>query len=97
MLGVTAEQETYKRIYASRSQGEMFEGSGLTDLNVYIGGTNNGADGGQTEWAFLSYVTRLGYTYKDKYLFEFLGRRDGSSRLTAEQRWKISIQFLAVG
>lgn len=88
MLGVTAEQETYKRIYASRSQGEMFEGSGLTDLNVYIGGTNNGADGGQTEWAFLSYITRLGYTYKDKYLFEFLGRRDGSSRLTAEQRWK---------
>jgi len=88
MLGMQAEQETYKRVQASRSQGPLYEDSDLQDLNVYKSGTNNGANGGQWEYAFLSYITRLNYGYKDKYLVEFLGRRDGSSKLTSEQRWK---------
>lgn len=88
MLGMTTEEQTYKRIYAARNQGPLFPGSGLQDLNAFQGGTNNGADGGQSDWALLSYLTRLNYTYNDKYIVEFLGRRDGSSKLVPEQRWK---------
>ena len=88
MLGVTAEEENYKHVKAARRKGEIFEGSGLTDLNIFNGGDNNTAEGGRNSWALLSYITRLGYSYKDRYLVEFLGRRDGSSKLTPEQRWE---------
>ena len=88
MIGMTAEEENYKRLLASRNQGPLYEGSDLTDLEVMISGTNNGANGGQSSWAFLSYISRLNYNYKDKYLVEILGRRDGSSKLHPDQRWK---------
>lgn len=88
MLGMTVEQETYKKVFAGRYNGPMYPGSDLSDLNVWQGGSNNAASGGQSAWSFVSYLTRLGYTYKDKYIVEFLGRRDGSSRLVPEQRWK---------
>jgi TonB-linked SusC/RagA family outer membrane protein len=88
MLGVTAEEESWKRVTASRNSGPLYEGSGLVDLDVMVSGTNNGASGGQNEWAFLSYITRLNYNYDNRYLVELLGRRDGSSKLSVNQRWK---------
>lgn len=88
MLGVTAEDEKSKTVTAERNKGPLFAGSGLSDLDAFISSTSNGASGGQSDWAFLSYVTRLSYGYKDKYLVDLLGRRDGSSKLSAEQRWK---------
>lgn len=87
-LGMTAEQETNKSIFSSRNKGEMFPGSGLKDLNVYISGDNNGADGGQYSYGLVSYVSRLNYSYNDTYSVEFIGRRDGSSKLDRSQRWK---------
>ncbi|MDR1455200.1 MAG: SusC/RagA family TonB-linked outer membrane protein, partial [Tannerella sp.] len=88
MLGVTAEEENWKKVTASRNSGPLYENSGLVDLDVMINGTNNGAGGGQNSWAFLSYITRLNYNCDDKYIVEFLGRRDGSSKLSDSQRWK---------
>lgn len=88
MVGMTAEQETYKGISASRNQGPLYEDSGLSDLDVWVSGTNNGAAGGQSSWGLVSYLTRLNYSYQDKYSVEFLARRDGSSKLSANQRWK---------
>ena len=88
MVGITGEQEKYKNVTAARNSGPIYEGSGLSDLNVFINGTNNTAEGGQSEWSLLSYITRLNYTYNDTYSIEFLGRRDGSSKLTKNQRWK---------
>lgn len=88
MVGMTVEQEMYKNVSAERNKGPMYPGSDLTDLNVWVNGTTNKADGGQNGWSFVSYLARLGYTYKDKYIVEFLARRDGSSKLTPEQRWK---------
>lgn len=87
-VGMTAEQETNKAISASRNKGEMFPNSGLKDLDVYIGGDNNGAGGGQYSYGLVSYVTRLNYSYNDTYSLEFIGRRDGSSKLSKSQRWK---------
>lgn len=88
MLGVSAEQETYKGLSASRNKGPMFEGSGLEDLDMFVGGDNNGAGGGKSSWGLVSYITRLNYDYNNRYAIEILGRRDGSSKLAKSQRWK---------
>jgi TonB-linked SusC/RagA family outer membrane protein len=88
MLGMTAEQEDYKKVLASRNNGPLYEGSDLVDLDVMVSATNNGASGGQSSWGFVSYLTRLNYNYSDRYLVELLGRRDGSSKLSIDQRWK---------
>lgn len=88
MLGMTAEQETYKAVTAGRYKGPMYPDSDLSDLEVWMGGDNNAAGGGQSSWGFVSYLGRLNYTYDDKYAIELLGRRDGSSKLSISQRWK---------
>ena len=41
----------------------------------------------QGEWALRSYFGRLAYNYNEKYLLEVTGRRDGSSRFGANNRW----------
>lgn len=42
---------------------------------------------GVQEWALLSYLARLNYNYRNKYLFTASVRRDGSSRFGPENRW----------
>lgn len=39
------------------------------------------------EWSLVSYLARLNYNYKGKYLFSASIRRDGSSRFGKENRW----------
>lgn len=88
MAGITAEQETNKNINLSRNKGPMYENAGIEDMNIFIGGDNNGANGGKSSWGLLSYITRLSYNFDNRYAIEFLGRRDGSSKLSEAQRWK---------
>ena len=39
------------------------------------------------DWALLSYLGRINYSYKDKYLFEANIRHDGSSRFAKGHKW----------
>ena len=56
-------------------------------------GTNADGDkvtnvgGGQNEYAIMSAFMRLNYDYKERYLVEFNGRFDGTSRFAAGSRW----------
>lgn len=43
--------------------------------------------GNETEWALLSYMARVNYSYEDRYLLTATIRRDGSSRFGKKQRW----------
>ena len=52
-------------------------------LNVNRGGTLNGVN----EWALTSYLSRLTYNYKGKYLFTAAIRSDGSSRFGANNQY----------
>ncbi|RYF78478.1 MAG: TonB-dependent receptor [Cytophagaceae bacterium] len=52
-------------------------------LNINRGGTFNGVN----EWALTSFLSRLTYNYKGKYLFTAAIRTDGSSRFGSENRW----------
>ncbi len=45
------------------------------------------AEDGVNEYAIASYFARLNYDYQGKYLFELLGRYDGSSRFARGHRW----------
>jgi TonB-linked SusC/RagA family outer membrane protein len=43
--------------------------------------------GGASEWALISYISRLNYSFSDRYLFTASIRRDGSSRFGANNRY----------
>ena len=52
-------------------------------VNINRGGTYNDAN----EWTLTSFLSRLTYNYKGKYLFTAAIRRDGSSRFGSDNRW----------
>lgn len=43
--------------------------------------------GSASEWSLLSFLARVNYGYKDKYLLTASVRRDGSSRFGADNKW----------
>ena len=43
--------------------------------------------GNETEWALLSYMACVNYSYEDRYLLTATIRRDGSSRFGKKHRW----------
>lgn len=43
--------------------------------------------GAKSEWALLSLLGRLNYSYDNKYLITATIRRDGTSRISADNRW----------
>jgi len=45
------------------------------------------ADGSESEMGRVSYVGRLNYSYKDKYLLETTLRSDASAKFSSNQRW----------
>jgi TonB-linked SusC/RagA family outer membrane protein len=49
--------------------------------------TNQTTAGTRTEEAFMSYLGRLNYDFKRKYLLEFSFRHDGSYRYSPDKRW----------
>jgi TonB-linked SusC/RagA family outer membrane protein len=83
MAGLNSEKNMFKALYAYRTN---IGSNGVYDLNAapntYVEGT-----GGRNHWGFYSYISRINYGYKDKYLLEVLGRRDGSSRFAPGYKW----------
>jgi TonB-linked SusC/RagA family outer membrane protein len=63
----------------------------VTDAFLYwnlSGGANYSIPGsGISEWNMASFYGRLNYNLKDRYLFTFTGRYDGSSRFGANNKW----------
>ncbi len=58
------------------------------EIHVLDGGINNkDVSGYARELALNSYFGRLNYSFADKYLFEFNYRYDGTSRMSADNRW----------
>jgi TonB-dependent starch-binding outer membrane protein SusC len=52
-------------------------------ININRGGTNSGVE----EWSLTSFLSRLTYNYKGKYLVTAAVRSDGSSRFGSQNRW----------
>jgi TonB-linked SusC/RagA family outer membrane protein len=49
--------------------------------------TNQSTGGNQTDEAYVSYLGKFNYDFKNKYLVEFTFREDGSYRYAPEKRW----------
>ncbi|MRT93760.1 SusC/RagA family TonB-linked outer membrane protein [Ancylomarina sp. 16SWW S1-10-2] len=93
MLGATAEDteniqyNMYRSNMASDELDDLNTGDASTATNA--GTSSDGSyDSGSSEVSLMSYIGRFNYDYDGIYLFEALGRRDGSSRLDPDNRWK---------
>ncbi|MGV3710199.1 MAG: SusC/RagA family TonB-linked outer membrane protein [Gemmatimonas sp.] len=83
MGGLNYEERTFNQISAERN-GLIFPDA--TDLNLALG-TATVIGGGYEKWNILGGFTRLNYTFADRYLLEFTGRYDGSSKFPEDQRY----------
>ena len=81
LLGYTAQKYRYDY---SKLNGTDFPDDQVTALSAAA--TTNGTSDIQ-EWSLLSWVSRLNYNYKGKYLVSLAIRRDGSSRFGSDNRW----------
>ena len=66
------------------------QGIPITRSTFYALGTAEiitGIGSDLTEWGLLSYMARLNYKFKDRYLLTASGRADGSSRLAEGNKW----------
>ncbi len=77
---------------AKKTQVEALNGSrefDITEVDQLNAGNNENRDNGGTEnaTAYAGYVGRINYAFKNKYLFEFSARYDGSYKFNANQRW----------
>jgi len=61
--------------------------------NLGTGATPQSLNSDLKESAIVSYMGRVNYTYKDKYLFTFTGRYDGASQLSSDNRWAFFPSF----
>ena len=82
MIGSSAQTNTYEFMSGS-IQGFISEtaqelANGILEPTL----TGNGSD-----WALLSFMGRVNYTYDNRYLFTATMRADGSSRFSRENRW----------
>ncbi|PTN10125.1 TonB-dependent receptor [Mangrovibacterium marinum] len=84
MAGITSEKREDSRLYGYR---KGFIDYGVYDINLGSTEEKVEATGGHGIWGLYSYVGRLNYAYKSKYLFELNGRRDGSSKFAPGYRW----------
>jgi len=82
-IGSVSELNNYEKLYAFRRG--MADDS-LDDLQTGDKTTQEN-QGGSNAVGLVSYIGRVNYDYKETYLLELQGRRDGSSRLHPDYRW----------
>ncbi|HEX7754921.1 MAG TPA: SusC/RagA family TonB-linked outer membrane protein [Niabella sp.] len=82
MAGYNQELRTYKKDSASNT---ALLSEDLNDFRLATGQAT--LDGQSEEWALQGYFSRLNYDFKGKYLLEFNGRYDGSSRFPKRNRF----------
>ena len=82
MVGSSAQWNKYNYMNGNVSGFLFNEFSQLTNAKEITSLT-----GSMSEWALLSYMARVNYSFDDKYLVTATVRRDGSSRFGENNRW----------
>lgn len=83
----------YTRQQLNSTRSDMRNSNFVSDITGFESiGAGSQAGGptvssGRTKWTLASYLARVNYTLLDRYLFSVTGRRDGSSRFGADNRW----------
>ncbi|RBL88306.1 SusC/RagA family TonB-linked outer membrane protein [Chitinophaga flava] len=98
MVGMGASENNF---FGFNARGENYSTDYFETNNLGAGSVipASGVGSNRTRFSFFSYFTRLNYSYKDRYLLTFTGRRDGSSRFgnvkyanfpSAALAWRVS-------
>ncbi|GGH28552.1 TonB-dependent receptor [Sphingobacterium alkalisoli] len=82
LVGYTAQKEY---VDFSSMAGTNFANDNIKTINA--AGLITNATTTQEEWALLSYLARINYSFADRYLLTATFRRDGSSRFGADNKW----------
>lgn len=85
LVGLFSVQESEFETSESSGQDIPIERSGFYDLGSAA--TITGINSSLGNWGLLSYMGRINYRFKDKYLLTLTGRADGSSRLAEGNKW----------
>lgn len=83
LVGVEAQKNTFESNTISATN---FPNDIVRTVNA---GVISGGASLKEQWTLASYFARLGYNFKDKYLFNASVRRDGSSRFGENQRYGV--------
>ncbi len=85
-------------VQVQKNKGASFNGSQFPDDDIQTLNAAARITGGTAieDWALLSYLARVNYSYKDKYVLTASYRADGSSRFGKDNRWG-SFPSVAVG
>jgi TonB-linked SusC/RagA family outer membrane protein len=81
MLGYTAQEENYAQMYGS---GSKFPND---EIRIFQNAETFTVSSEFYDWSLLAYFARVGYNFKDRYLFSASFRREGSSRFGADNKW----------
>ncbi len=85
VAGLTYQHHYWEDVGAERLQFPFVGGGYITVLNAGQSNQTNWNSIG--EYALISYLGRANYVYDDKYYMTFTYRRDGTSKLSLENRW----------
>lgn len=83
LLGYNYEQRVYESDYITKT-GLLTED--VDNINLALG-QNTTATAGYNKYRNVGVFMRANYIYKDRYLFEFNGRYDGSSKFPINEQW----------
>lgn len=84
LAGVTAQINTSQSVYASSTG---FLTNMLENYSLQSGSYVGTPESGYSKYTLLSYLGRVNYSFKGKYLLTASIRADGSSRFGAENKW----------
>jgi TonB-linked SusC/RagA family outer membrane protein len=83
LVGLNVEKNLLERLNTDR---DVMLVESKPDYNL-MDGLNYRITGGGSDWAYVGLFYRLNYNYQNKYMVEFNGRNDGSSKFPTTQQW----------
>ncbi|HVI48950.1 MAG TPA: TonB-dependent receptor [Chitinophaga sp.] len=86
MIGLSSQENNF---FTFNVRGETYSTDYFETNNIGAGSVipASGAGSNRQRFAFNSYFARVNYAYKDRYLLTLTGRRDGSSRFGANNKY----------
>lgn len=84
LVGYNYEQQSYSRLYTYNTD---ILSETVESINLSYGTEKKAATGTWRKWRSVGVFSRINYSFADRYLLQFNGRYDGSSKFPSNERW----------